>query len=93
MLKCPKCGSFETDAYIPRTVYLCGSSDYDQREGTFQQSEICKLRVEKSNLKEYILKARNLFSCLKNSSRTKRNTDMAETGERMLNIILEDKDD
>ncbi len=34
---CPSCGSPEADAMTPRTVYACGSSDYDQRPGTFSQ--------------------------------------------------------
>ena len=34
---CPACGSPEVDAMTPRTVYDCGSSDYDQRPGTFSQ--------------------------------------------------------
>ena len=33
---CPKCGAPEVDANTPRTVYACGSSDYDQRPGTFR---------------------------------------------------------
>lgn len=40
--KCPKCGATETDTMTPRTTYECGSSDYDQRPGTFIQSEKCK---------------------------------------------------
>ncbi len=40
--KCPSCGAQEVDAYTPRTIYACGSSDYDQRPGTFKQSEKCK---------------------------------------------------
>ena len=43
--KCPKCGSVEVDAMTPRTVYACGSSDYDQRPNTFIQSEQCRLSV------------------------------------------------
>lgn len=42
--KCPKCGSEEIEASSPRTTYSCGSSDYDQRPGTFQQSTLCKQR-------------------------------------------------
>ena len=42
-IKCPKCGAEEIDAMTPRTVYACGSSDYDQRPNTFKQSEECKL--------------------------------------------------
>jgi len=38
---CPSCGAAEIDHNSPRTVYACGSSDYDQRPGTFLQSEEC----------------------------------------------------
>ena len=41
-MKCPKCNSEEVDAMTPRTVYDCGSSDYDQRPDTFIQSDKCK---------------------------------------------------
>jgi len=41
-MKCPKCNSEEVDAMKPRTVYECGSSDYDQRPGTFIQSDKCE---------------------------------------------------
>ena len=40
-MSCPKCGSEEVDALTPRTIYACGSSDYDQRPGTFKQSTSC----------------------------------------------------
>jgi len=40
--KCPKCGAIEVDAMTLRTVYECGSSDYDQRPNTFVQSAKCK---------------------------------------------------
>ncbi len=39
---CPVCGAEEVEASSPRTVYACGSSDYDQRPGTFKQGENCK---------------------------------------------------
>jgi len=39
---CPICGSPEVDAMTPRTVYACGSSDYDRRPGTFKQSATCR---------------------------------------------------
>lgn len=42
MENCPKCNSEEIEANTPRTTYSCGSSDYDQRPGTFIQSENCK---------------------------------------------------
>ena len=41
--KCPKCGAVEVDAMTPRTIYACGSSDYDKRPNTFNQSEQCRL--------------------------------------------------
>lgn len=33
--RCPNCGAQEVAAATPSTVYACGSSDYDQRPGTF----------------------------------------------------------
>lgn len=39
--KCPVCDSPEVSAYTPRTVYACGSSDYDRRPGSFKQSNFC----------------------------------------------------
>ena len=39
--KCPKCGAVEVGAMTPKTIYACGSSDYDQRPNTFSQSEQC----------------------------------------------------
>ena len=39
---CPNCGAPEVDFYSPRTMYACGSTDYDQRPGTFKQSEACR---------------------------------------------------
>lgn len=41
--RCPKCKSIESDSMTPRTTYECGSSDYDQRPGTFKQSDNCKI--------------------------------------------------
>ena len=32
---CPGCGAPEVAANSPRTAYTCGSSDYDQRPGSF----------------------------------------------------------
>ena len=40
--KCPGCQAPETAANTPRTTYACGSSDYDQRPGTFKRGEDCK---------------------------------------------------
>lgn len=43
---CPKCCATEVDApSTPRTIYACGSSDYDQRPGTLLQSTICADRA------------------------------------------------
>lgn len=39
---CPKCKATEVEALTPRTVYACGSSEYDNRPGTFKQSEHCR---------------------------------------------------
>ena len=44
---CPKCGSIEIDSMTPFTTYECGSRDYDQRPGTFRQSELCKEKEDK----------------------------------------------
>jgi hypothetical protein len=41
MEKCQKCGAPEVDWNGPATHYKCGSSDYDQRPGTFKQSIAC----------------------------------------------------
>lgn len=45
-MKCSRCGSEEAEANSPWTVYKCGSKDYDQRPGTFKQSDDCKQRHE-----------------------------------------------
>lgn len=45
--RCPKCGAKEIEANTPRTVYACGSSDYDQRPGTFTQSFTCQDKLKK----------------------------------------------
>lgn len=34
---CPNCNAPEVAASTPRTTYACGSSDYDQRPGTFER--------------------------------------------------------
>lgn len=39
---CPKCRAPEIEALTPRTHYECGSSEYDDRPGTFQQSSRCR---------------------------------------------------
>lgn len=39
---CPKCKAKEVNKNSPRTYYKCGSNDYDQRPGTFVQSQQCK---------------------------------------------------
>jgi hypothetical protein len=42
--ECPWCGSPEIESSSPRTTYSCGSSCYDQRDGTWQQSALCRKR-------------------------------------------------
>ncbi len=46
MDKCPKCGAVEIEADTPRTVYSCGSSDYDNRPGTFKRGDNCNMDIE-----------------------------------------------
>lgn len=41
---CPNCRAPEVEASTPRTTYACGSSDYDQRPGTFERR--CALTSE-----------------------------------------------
>lgn len=43
--RCPRCGAEEVSALTPRTVYGCGSSDYDRRPGTFKQGASCNAKV------------------------------------------------
>ena len=35
-MQCPRCRAPEVPRVGPRTVYACGSSDYDQRAGTLE---------------------------------------------------------
>ena len=42
---CPACTEPEVEAETPRTVYACGSSDYDQRPGSFLQGPRCKVII------------------------------------------------
>ncbi len=52
MEKCPKCNSIEVKSLTPRTVYKCGSSDYDQRPCTFKQTSECnKTKYHEINVK------------------------------------------
>ena len=39
--ECPECHSPEIDNNSPETKYQCGSTDYDQRPGTFKKGENC----------------------------------------------------
>lgn len=41
---CPRCGAVEIEALTPRTLYGCGSSDYDGRPGTFLVGPGCVWR-------------------------------------------------
>ncbi len=38
---CPICKSEEVESLTPRTVYACGSSDYDQRPLSFLKGDKC----------------------------------------------------
>lgn len=51
---CPVCGAAEMEAETPRTVYGCGSSDYDGYTGTFKQGVSCvnNRRVTQADLIE-----------------------------------------
>jgi len=40
--KCPVCGAHEVPFKNPATKYACGSTDYDQRPGTFRQAPTCR---------------------------------------------------
>ena len=40
--KCPNCNSEEIDSITSRTVYSCGSSDFNQTPDSFMQSDKCK---------------------------------------------------
>ncbi len=44
--KCPMCGAEEVEANTPRTVFACGSSNFDNRPRTFRQSDNCDSIVE-----------------------------------------------
>jgi len=44
---CPACGAYEIESNTPHTVYWCGSYDYDQRPGTFRQSDSCAAEVQR----------------------------------------------
>ncbi len=50
---CPRCGAPETVSSTPRTIYACGSSDYDQRPGTFQPSPTCQPKA--STIQQQVL--------------------------------------
>lgn len=39
--ECPECHSPEIDSNSPETKYQCGSTDYDQRPGTFKKGANC----------------------------------------------------
>ena len=51
-MNCPECGVKEVDSLTPRTVYACGSSDYDQRDGTFEKGFRCFYGLRITNEKE-----------------------------------------
>jgi hypothetical protein len=44
--QCPWCGAPEIELSSPHTMYTCGTTCYDQRDGTWKQSEICRQREQ-----------------------------------------------
>jgi NAD-dependent dihydropyrimidine dehydrogenase PreA subunit len=40
---CPSCGACEIPSMTPRTVFECGSSTYDNREGAFTRGDDCNV--------------------------------------------------
>ena len=46
---CEKCGAGEVESLTPRTVYSCGSSDYDKRPNTFKRGEMCSDEIHFHN--------------------------------------------
>ena len=53
-LNYPEYRAKEVDSGTPRTVYACGSSDYAQRDGTFEKGfdRVYVLRITNTNEKE-----------------------------------------
>lgn len=51
-MNCPVCGAEEVASSTPRTVYACGSSDYDQRDGTFKKGVDCAKNTDQAPLDE-----------------------------------------
>ena len=43
MTTCPGCGAAEIDGHTPRTLFACGSSDYDERPHAFVNK--CRART------------------------------------------------
>jgi hypothetical protein len=44
--QCPWCGAPEIELSSPHTMYTCGTSCDDQRDGTWKQSQICRQREQ-----------------------------------------------
>jgi ssDNA-binding Zn-finger/Zn-ribbon topoisomerase 1 len=69
MLKCPVCGEEEVEFEHPRTKYACGSTDYDQRPGTFKKGVDCinnKSLKDRKQFREDVLalmKQHNIKAC------------------------------
>jgi hypothetical protein len=40
--QCPWCGAPEIELSSPGTMYSCGTTCYDQRDGTWEQSKMCR---------------------------------------------------
>lgn len=56
--KCTFCGASEVDANTPRSVYACGTSSYDDRPGSFRQSEQCKAQCGADTVSEVVFGSR-----------------------------------
>lgn len=51
-MSCQECGAEEVESLSPRTMYACGSSDYDQQQGTFHKGSKCPYGLVLVNEKE-----------------------------------------
>jgi hypothetical protein len=81
--KCPACAAPEVPATTPRTVYACGSSDYDQRPGSF----VSKCSYPLDNNAQWLDQWAQSDSCLKLDRgllRAKLAEDVALTGTALM---------
>lgn len=58
---CPFCGAPEVERFHPRTQYACGSSDFDQRPGTFKQSDYCALVTTNERLRREVERTKKIL--------------------------------